>query len=93
MKGESENRKRVSIYLFVEGLAVLLLFWLLPVLAGAQGSSLHLRSLVSQPGTEPRPLHWEFRVLATGPPAKSRQSLILLGGLKQSTWAHDASVV
>ena len=41
--------------------------------------------LVSHPGTEPRPLHWEHRVLTTGPLGKSRHSFILPGGLKQST--------
>lgn len=56
MKGESENRKRVSMYLSVEGLAVLFLFWLCPVLAGAHrifiahvGSSVPTRNRTQAP--------------------------------------------
>ena len=30
--------------------------------------------LVSQPGIEPGPLHWELRILATGPPGKFQVS-------------------
>ena len=33
--------------------------------------------LVPWPGIEPRPLHWELRVLATGPPGKFPDGLVL----------------
>ena len=33
--------------------------------------SCRMRDLVPQPGLNLGPLHWEHRVLATGPPAKS----------------------
>ena len=37
----------------------------------AQGLSCNMWDLVPWPGVEPRPLHWEHGVLATGPPGKS----------------------
>ena len=30
-----------------------------------------MRDLAPRPGIEPETLHWEYRVLATGPPGKS----------------------
>ena len=35
------------------------------------GLSYGMQDLIPWPGIEPRPPHWEHRVLATGPPGKS----------------------
>ena len=42
------------------------------------GLSRSLCNLVSRLGMEPGPLHWEFRVLATGPPGKSPPAKVFL---------------
>ena len=51
-------------------------FWLPWVLVAACGIfCCCMQGLVSWPGIEPGPLHWELRVLDTGPPGKSLCSL------------------
>lgn len=39
-------------------------------ITAALGLSSGMWDLVPGPGVEPRPLHWEYGILATGPPGK-----------------------
>lgn len=39
----------------------------------APGLNCDMWDLVPWQGTEPRPLHWEYEVLAAGPPGKSQK--------------------
>ena len=53
-------------------------FFLIFIYLAAPGLGCGIQDLFPWPGIEPRPLQWEHRVLATGPPGQSPVTHILL---------------
>lgn len=92
--------KWVTLYIYIYYFfnIYIIYIWLCWVL-GEACELLHMWDLVPWWGTKPRPLHWEYRISATGPPGRVPKWVILIDGeerphmplLKGAWWGWKGS--